>query len=56
MLSEEKHLYNALKRELGFFATLIMTINRGHPFNFQFSILNFQLSTFNFQFSTYFTL
>ena len=32
MLSEAKHLYNALKRELGFFAMLRMTINRS-PFN-----------------------
>ena len=28
MLSEAKHLYNALKCELGFFALLRMTINR----------------------------
>ena len=28
MLSEAKHLYNALKCELGFFAMLRMTINR----------------------------
>ena len=31
MLSEAKHLYNALKCELGFFAMLRMTIKRS-PF------------------------
>ena len=30
MLSGAKHLYNALNRELRFFATLRMTINRNY--------------------------
>ena len=38
MLSEAKHLYNALKHELGFFAMLRMTINRS-PLNQEFENL-----------------
>ena len=33
ILSEAKHLYNALKHEFGFFAMLRMTFNRS-PLNF----------------------